>query len=139
MTHAQHQKLPHSDEIIRQSMIGKTDDPDAFVHGVAEYMKQTKGSFAVQVQDTVFLCEPRDQGGMEIHIFTTQKNPQKLADQIVHLGSELKRSGVNYMFGETDDPAIIRVCELTKLPTQKKVIPGEDGQPMYQIRVELTQ
>ena len=38
---------------------------------------------------------------------------------------------------ETDDPAIIRVCDLTGLPTKKEVVPGEDGQPMYRIRVEL--
>lgn len=126
-----------ADDIVRQSMQGKIEDPEHAVHGIAEYIKQNPHAFTVQVQNTLFVCIPQPDNGVEFHIFSIEKNPKKLAHQIVTLGAELKDTGYKSYYAETNDKAMLRIGEMTKLPAQVTEVTDKKGQRVHRWTMEL--
>lgn len=126
-----------ADDIVRQSMRSRSKDADGFVHSMAQYMKDS-GAFAVQVKDTIFLLEPRPEKGVEIHVFSAEKSHHDLAEDIILLSGELKDAGYTHWYGETDEPALVKVADLTHLPLKKTPVTLQNGKSGTRFTLELS-
>ena len=127
-----------ADIILRDAALAEGADPEDFFFRLASMVKNA-GAKLVQINNSVFLVIPKQQGVVETHI-ATQESPKGMARAYAGLAKTLKNQGVQKAYTYSDNPAFQSVAKLTglnvKISQDAKYIGGQ-MKPSYVYELEL--
>jgi len=127
-----------ADIILRDAALAEGADPEDFFFRLASMVKNA-GAKLVQINNSVFLVIPKQQGVVETHI-ATQESPKGIARAYSGLAKTLKNQGVQRAYTYSDNPAFQSVAKLTglnvKISQDAKYIGGKMN-PSYVYELEL--
>jgi hypothetical protein len=127
-----------ADIILRDAALAEGADPEEFFFKLASMVKNA-GAKLVQINNSVFLVIPKQQGVVETHI-ATQESPKGIARAYSGLAKTLKNQGVQKAYTYSDNPAFQSVAKLTglnvKISQDAKYIGGQ-MKPSYIYELEL--
>ena len=127
-----------ADIILRDAALAEGADPEDFFFRLASMVKNA-GAKLVQINNSVFLVIPKQQGVVETHI-ATQESPKGIARAYAGLAKTLKNQGVQKAYTYSDNPAFQSVAKLTglnvKISQDAKYIGGQ-MKPSYIYELEL--
>ena len=127
-----------ADIILRDAALAEGADPEDFFFRLASMVKNA-GAKLVQINNSVFLVIPKQQGVVETHI-ATQESPKGIARAYSGLAKTLKNQGEQRAYTYSDNPAFQSVAKLTglnvKISQDAKYIGGKMN-PSYVYELEL--
>lgn len=127
-----------ADIILRDAALAEGADPEEFFFKLASMVKNA-GAKLVQINNSVFLVIPKQQGVVETHI-ATQESPKGMARAYAGLAKTLKNQGIQKAYTYSDNPAFQSIAKLTgldvKISQDAKYIGGQ-MKPSYVYELEL--
>lgn len=112
-----------AEQIIAESIAKELPpgaDPHEFVLKVSAILKHHKNVEMIRVENTLFMVwHLPDEKGAEIHVFSIDKDPQKLAQCMVVGIHKLQEKGLHYIIGKHVDPGMVKIMQMARLPVQQ--------------------
>jgi hypothetical protein len=86
--------------------------------------------------NTLMIYTIHDRGVAEIHIATLD-NPQQIIEAFKSFYHAFKVAGFTTLFADIDNPQIIRLVEMSKIPFEMKQQQGLGGHTTYQLTIRV--